>query len=105
MSEIKKFLDAVDAHPEWGRIELTQPFIEEVRELMEESEGCGAVIRNLYMIIDRKEKLNKHYRAEIERLEKALDKACAQIAWLWNDYQCDQGSWDIKEWKEWLLYE
>lgn len=33
MSEIKKFLDAVDAHPEWGRIELTQPFIEEVRRL------------------------------------------------------------------------
>lgn len=38
-----------------------------------------------------------------ERLEKALDKACTQIAWLWNDYQCDQGSWDIKEWKEWCM--
>ena len=37
MNEIKKFLDAVDAHPEWGRIELSQPFIEEVRELFEKA--------------------------------------------------------------------
>lgn len=40
---------------------------------------------------------------KIEKLEKALDKACGQIAWLWNDYQRDEASWDIKEWKEWCM--
>ena len=37
MTEIKKFLAEVDAHPEWGRIEVSQPFIEEVRELFEKA--------------------------------------------------------------------
>ena len=55
----------------------------------------------IYIILDQVESMHE----SIERLEKALDKACTQIAWLWNDYQCDQGSWDIKEWKEWALSE
>ena len=32
--EIRKFLNDVDSHPEWARIDLSQPFIEEVRELI-----------------------------------------------------------------------
>ena len=103
--EIKKFLDTVDAHPEWNKIELSQSFIEEVRALLQEYEGLGVTVRNCYMIIDRKEKLNKHYRAEIERYENALDKACSKITLLCDDYESYESIMDVDDWKEWALSE
>ena len=81
MNEIKKFLDAVDAHPEWGRIELTQPFIEEVRRLE----------KALYKACDMLRLFESGY-AESE-------PAYALISSTLDGVECH----DIKWWKEWCM--
>ena len=45
----------------------------------------------------------KAMEKKIERLENALDKACAKIAWLSDDYETIESTWDVDDWKEWLL--
>lgn len=46
-----------------------------------------------------------HYEKEIERLEKALDKACEELENLSYTKGLGQVGMCYKEWKEWLLDE
>ena len=40
---------------------------------------------------------------KIERLEKALEKACGKIAWLSDDYDNVESLYTVEEWKEWCM--
>ena len=39
----------------------------------------------------------------IHKLENALDKACSQIAWLFDDMENIKSTWYADDWKEWAL--
>lgn len=51
--------------------------------------------------------INEHFDSSLtrEKLEKALDKACNELAWIF-DYEEDvKYTWSADEWKEYLLNE
>ena len=43
------------------------------------------------------------YVTKMQKLEKALDKACGKIALLFDDYERIESTWSVDEWKEWCM--
>lgn len=46
---------------------------------------------------------NKELLEKIERLEKALNKACYKLSWLYDDLEDEKFTWDIDDWKRWAM--
>ena len=79
-------LEAISVLNDNPEIEEMLDYIElKAKSMNEKLEQDKIAIKTLHDMLDRKERLNTHYRTEIRQFERALDKACETIAFLTSD--------------------